>query len=270
MTPTIILQTLATIQGEGSSIGEPILLLRTNGCNLKCSFCDTNWANDSYNEIKDFDINTNFKTPYIINNINIHQFIEHLQIKFLNKYKIKRIVFSGGEPLLRIDFIDNFIKLTNNIFSKYEIETNGVLLFDTFYKNILNLNILQLNISPKIIEYPQKYNDAFFQVLKEINKDQLKEYSLITDRFSNMRFKFVYCTDYKDKILNFIDVLKFNNINNEIIISPLTPQHDEKDFMNKYKKSCLDTLEFCLKYGFRYTPREHIFLFGNNRNEFDF
>lgn len=270
MTPTTILQTLATIQGEGSSIGEPILLLRTNGCNLRCSFCDTNWANDNYNDIKDFDINANFKTPYIINDINIHQFIEHLQIKFLSIYKIKRIVFSGGEPLLRIDFINNFIKITNNIFSKYEIETNGILLFDVFYKNLLNLNILQLNISPKIIEFPQKYDDAFFHVLREINKDQLKEYSLSTNRFGNMNFKFVYCIDYKESILNFINKLQDSGINNDIIISPLTPQHTEEEFINKYKKSCLETLDFCLKNGFRYTPREHIFLFGSNRNEFDF
>lgn len=263
MKPFTILQTLATIQGEGVSIGKPILLIRTNGCILKCSFCDTSWANDQYNDLQDFDIVSNNMTPYRVNDENLNDFIEHLNKKFFSKYKIKTIVFSGGEPLLVIDSINDLIntlklnKLTEDI--TFEIETNGILLPSAFHNNNLRISELplRLNISPKIVEYPERYESNFFNTIKEIEKiDHTKIF-----------FKFVYCPKYGDQINNFVDKLKTKC---EIVISPLTPQHDVENFIESYRNSCLHTLAYCLKNGYRYTPREHIFLFGANRNEFDY
>ena len=41
-----------SIQGEGKWSGLPNIFIRTTGCNLRCSFCDTKYAYDDGKEMK--------------------------------------------------------------------------------------------------------------------------------------------------------------------------------------------------------------------------
>ncbi|MDI6738507.1 MAG: radical SAM protein, partial [Nanoarchaeota archaeon] len=43
-----------SIQGEGLNMGLPTIFVRTAGCNLRCSYCDTKYA---YDNGKNLDIN---------------------------------------------------------------------------------------------------------------------------------------------------------------------------------------------------------------------
>ena len=90
-----------SIQGEGKWSGLPNIFIRTTGCNLRCSFCDTKYA---YDDGKEMNIEE------ILNNIS--------------KYPCKYVCLTGGEPLLQneiVELIDNLIR------QKYKvcIETNG-------------------------------------------------------------------------------------------------------------------------------------------------
>jgi len=90
-----------SIQGEGSWSGLPNIFIRTTGCNLHCSFCDTKYA---YNDGKEMSI-------------------EKI-IKDIAKYPCKYVCLTGGEPLIQdetISLIDVLIK------KKYKacLETNG-------------------------------------------------------------------------------------------------------------------------------------------------
>ena len=45
MTTTLpVPETLDSIQGEGSLLGTPSFFIRTAGCNLRCTWCDTPYA----------------------------------------------------------------------------------------------------------------------------------------------------------------------------------------------------------------------------------
>jgi 7-carboxy-7-deazaguanine synthase len=90
-----------SIQGEGKWLGLPNIFIRTTGCNLRCSFCDTTYAYESGEEM------------------SIGEIINRIQ-----KYCCKYVCITGGEPLLHEDIM----KLVDILMKKkYEIclETNG-------------------------------------------------------------------------------------------------------------------------------------------------
>ena len=259
---SIVTQTLASIQGEGYGIGKPILLIRLNGCNYSCKFCDSSWTNLPINCVRFSFADDKIQTPFLIDEKNIHLYIEFIQKKFLDKYEIKTVLFTGGEPFLHTEFMSEFIAQTQAMkyFDLYEIETNGSLLFDNFNFIKEHRDSIQLNISPKPTEYAKYYGVGFKNVIDWISS--LYEMASLKRSF----LKFVYSKAYEQDIVSFIK--KFQP-EIPIYMSSLTPKNGTKDLINIYRSACLNTLEFCLKTGYRYSPREHVFLFGDNRNEFE-
>ena len=94
-----------SIQGEGIQIGIPTIFIRTQGCNLDCSWCDTLYA-------KNFKNGKDMKISRII--------------KKVKKYPTKYVCITGGEPLLQKNvkvLINRLLKLGYNV----SLETNGSL-----------------------------------------------------------------------------------------------------------------------------------------------
>jgi 7-carboxy-7-deazaguanine synthase len=90
-----------SIQGEGTYAGLPTIFLRTTGCNLRCSYCDTTYAYTQGTEMS----------------------IKEILIE-IEKYPSKHLCITGGEPLLQKD-IPTLLK---HLFQKKFticIETNG-------------------------------------------------------------------------------------------------------------------------------------------------
>jgi organic radical activating enzyme len=97
-----------TIQGEGILVGVPAIFIRLGGCNLACTFCDT--------EFEDFSL---------MHIDNILQEISTLSKNAENEKTTKLVVITGGEPLRQP--IELFCEtLLNNDF-QVQIETNGTL-----------------------------------------------------------------------------------------------------------------------------------------------
>ena len=90
-----------SIQGEGKWMGLPNIFIRTTGCNLRCSFCDTTYAYETGEEMS----------------------IEEI-INRIRKHPCNYVCITGGEPLLQeaiVQLIDVLLE------KKYVIclETNG-------------------------------------------------------------------------------------------------------------------------------------------------
>lgn len=101
----------STIQGEGPFAGQPSIFIRLSGCNLACSFCDTNF--------EDFN---NFTIEEIISRV-LELSLNRLGIKV-----IKLIVITGGEPLRQP--IESLCSVLLDNGFKVQIETNGTLYRD--------------------------------------------------------------------------------------------------------------------------------------------
>ncbi len=102
---TKINEIFSSIQGEGPVVGYKQLFIRFCGCNLKCSYCDTEFSNGE------------FYTP------------AKLYEKISKDYDLKTfhsVSLTGGEPLLHSDFLSEFIPLIKSQ-TKIYLETNATL-----------------------------------------------------------------------------------------------------------------------------------------------
>ena len=95
-----------SIQGEGPYIGYRQLFIRFCECNLKCKYCDTDFApNEGYTAFSPEALKN-----YITDNFELN--------------KIHSISLTGGEPLLSYEFLREFLPLTDK---RIYLETNGTL-----------------------------------------------------------------------------------------------------------------------------------------------
>jgi 7-carboxy-7-deazaguanine synthase len=112
MTVYNVAEMFASINGEGYRAGQPAFFVRFTGCNLRCSYCDTKWANDKNAPCK------------VLTAMQIYDEIK--------KSGIKNVTITGGEPLWR-EGIKDFLKLiASDKDLSAEIETNGSIDIEPF------------------------------------------------------------------------------------------------------------------------------------------
>ena len=100
-----VAEIFSSINGEGVSAGQLAVFVRFTGCNLRCSFCDTMWANEA-------------NAPYT--EMTAQEICEAVK-----KTGIHRVTLTGGEPLLRDGIVELLHLLTQDPAICVEIETNG-------------------------------------------------------------------------------------------------------------------------------------------------
>lgn len=104
-------ETYVSINGEGVYAGELTTFLRFPGCNLNCSFCDTQWANQPDTPSKEY---------------TLQQLTQYIQ-----DTGIHNVTMTGGEPLLQPG-ISELITSLGALGYRVEIETNGSVPLDEF------------------------------------------------------------------------------------------------------------------------------------------
>jgi 7-carboxy-7-deazaguanine synthase len=97
-----VCEIFTSIQGESSFAGLPCTFVRLSGCNLRCLYCDTQYAYD-----EGFDISLNELSA------RVHQ------------TGVNLIEITGGEPLLQDKDVQDLIHLLTDDGYTVLIETNG-------------------------------------------------------------------------------------------------------------------------------------------------
>ena len=108
-----VVEKFVSINGEGNAAGQLAVFIRFAGCNLKCSYCDTLWAND-------------------VNKVYYEEMSAQDIFDYIKETGIKNVTFTGGEPLLQEGIIQllSLLAIDNNL--RVELETNGSIDLNNF------------------------------------------------------------------------------------------------------------------------------------------
>ncbi len=123
-----ICEIFSSIQGEGLYLGERQIFIRFAGCNLNCSYCDSTQALTIPKEFKVEIAAGSGQLKKFNNPATAPQLIE--LVDSLNQPKAVHcsVSLTGGEPLLQVDFLKNFLPtLKKEVGLPVYLETNGTL-----------------------------------------------------------------------------------------------------------------------------------------------
>ena len=226
-----------TLQGEGASLGVPAVFLRLSLCNLHCQWCDTpytwNWKQ------------TRWKHQDGIKFSKAEQIIELAPAEIaqlVSSYDCDRLVLTGGEPLLQQDELAKLIRLLPGA-SFIEVETNGTQIPSDDFIGIPT----QFNVSPKLS------NSGMNEKLR-LNFEALELFASLKTAV----FKYVICNQAD---LNEVKLLqsKLNLSSGRIYLMP-----EGRDAETLQQRS-LWLADICRDQGYRFSPRLHVLLWGNER-----
>jgi 7-carboxy-7-deazaguanine synthase len=166
-----------TVSGETGAInqGSPVTLLRLNGCNLRCDYCDA-------------------KETWIKENRKQYSVDETAEIINKNGFSV---LVTGGEPLLQIDALNNLFPLLKVPF--IQIETNGTLPLSKIRKSsgaYISI-VMDYKLENPPLEENMKYNFCKNDRLKFVvsNNRELIHTFLIINNMDNEVQKAISSTD---------------------------------------------------------------------------
>ena len=214
-----------SIQGEGSLVGVPSVFVRTSGCNLRCSWCDTpytSWRPEG-------------------SDLTLDQIMDEVR-----GHPARHVVVTGGEPMIAPEII----ALTERLRAAgmhITIETAGTV----FQPVACDL----MSISPKLANSTP--DDAAWSARHERLRIQPGVLSELMARYE-YQLKFVIAQPGDlDEVRALIAAL---NAPRDRVI--LMPEGIGRDVL---RERAVWLAEICKQEGFRFSPRLHVDLWGNQR-----
>jgi 7-carboxy-7-deazaguanine synthase len=214
-----------SVQGEGSLVGVPSIFVRTSGCNLRCSWCDTPYT--SWNPEGD--------------NLSIGEILDR-SAEFV---AVKHVVLTGGEPMIApaiIELSERFRERGMHI----TVETAGTV----FTPVACDL----MSISPKL---SNSTPEGVFRAQHERLRLQPDVLRRLTAEY-HYQLKFVIASE--GDIAEVCAVVSQLNAPADKVI--LMPEGISAEVLCERG---VWLAEICKRYGFRFSPRLHVDLYGNRR-----
>lgn len=224
-----ISEIFASVQGEGIWVGVPSVFVRTSGCNLRCTWCDTPYA--SWNpegpvmELRD-----------ILAEVERHQ-IDH-------------VVLTGGEPML-FDPIEDLAANLKELGHTITIETAGTI------HRFIPCDLM--SISPKLANStpPQ---DSGWQERHETTRLDREPLKQLLQNY-NCQLKFVVNPDVPGDIEEIEGLLaELPSIEPGRVL--LMAEGIDAEVLHRRMQALVP---ICMARNWRLTPRLHVDLFGNTR-----
>jgi 7-carboxy-7-deazaguanine synthase len=217
-----------SIQGEGILTGVPSVFVRTSGCNLRCTWCDTpytSWSPDG----RDYSI-------------------EEL-VADVRATNTKHVVVTGGEPMI----VESVVELTRQLRGgglHITIETAG-----TVYKDVA---CDLMSISPKLANSTPRERDGGRWAAQH---DRLRYQPQVLVKLMGVceyQLKFVVMSSEDlGEIFDIVETIGADRSRVVLMAEGTQPE--------TIRERAGWITEICKREGFRYSPRLHIDLWGNRR-----
>ena len=219
-----------SIQGEGKLAGVPSVFVRASGCNLRCTWCDTPYA--SWNPEGE--------------DVPIEQIVARVR-----EHPARHVVLTGGEPMImpEIGALLEALKATGYHIT---IETAA-----TVYEPI---SVDLASLSPKLSNStPHAREGGRFALAHERNRLNLSVIRQFIDKSADFQLKFVVSGESD---LTEIESLlgKLQSWKPQDVL--LMPEGTDPGVLDARAGWIA---ELCKRTGFRFCPRLHIAMFGNQR-----
>ena len=220
-----------SIQGEGELTGVPTVFVRTSGCNLRCSWCDTKYASWTP-EGEEMDI-------------------EEIVAK-VDESSCRHVVLTGGEPMVAKG-IHQLAGRLKELGKHITIETAATILPEGIPCDLASLSPKLSNSTPDAAvagAWRDRHEKRRLQ--PEVIRDWIQNY--------NYQLKFVVASE---KDLEEIHEL-LSRVGAEITPTKILLMPEGTDAETIRKRS-LPLIDICKHHGYRYCDRLHIHLFGNTK-----
>ena len=200
-----IIEIFSSFQGEGLWIGRRQIFIRFAGCNLDCNYCDTPESRSPDNGT-------------LMSSDEVLEKIEKLKTPDLHS-----ISFTGGEPLLYCEFINEIVQ---KIDIKVMIETNGT--FPDSFMNIDRIDCVSLDIKSSE-HFEKNWNNSIFE-------SEVQSLKLLIEQNTNIYCKLVVLPSTDLNVLREIAKklsVEIKEKNIPIVIQPASPIERWKNNTNK-------------------------------------
>lgn len=219
-----------SVQGEGSLVGVPSVFVRTSGCNLRCRWCDTPYASWKPE-------GQEMKAEQIVSAVIAHP--------------AKHVVVTGGEPMIAVGMADLLMRL-RDAGKHITIETAGTVAPSGVACDLASISPKLSNSTPTLAEAGTTWVER--HEATRLKPDVLQQWCADY----NVQLKFVISTERDlDEMRTIIEPL------------PVAPAQvmimAEGTSVEAIRSRSAMLVEACKKFGWRYSPRLHIDLFGNQR-----
>ena len=221
-----------SIQGEGELTGVPTVFVRTAGCNLRCSWCDTPYASWNPEGVE----------------MSVEQILDEV-----NRHPTRFVVLTGGEPLVAKGIHDLAERLHAQ--SKHiTIETAGTVAPSGIKCDLASLSPKLSNSTPAV--------ESIEPAWVERHERTRRQPEVVNEWVSHYHYQLKFV---------FSDTADLAEIEETLLsigapIPPwkvqLMPQGISGESIHSRQEMILAA---CLEKGYRYCDRLHISLFGNKR-----
>ncbi len=217
-----------SLQGEGILIGTPSVFVRTSGCNLRCTWCDTpytSWQPEG-------------------ENLSISDIADNVVL-----FRASHVVLTGGEPMIAPEMVD----LTRQLRAAglhITMETAG-----TVY---LPVECDLMSISPKLSNSTPRERDGGKWAAQH---DRLRYQPQVLKRLiENYPYQLKFVVSSKDDLHEIAAIRQDLCAPASTIV--LMPEGTDRDML---RDRGLWLADICKAEGYRYSPRLHIELWGDKR-----
>jgi 7-carboxy-7-deazaguanine synthase len=214
-----------SIQGEGVLVGVPSVFIRTSGCNLRCTWCDTpytSWQPEG----------TDLELDQILDEVAAHP--------------ARHVVVTGGEPMIAPDIVPLTARLRERGLH-ITIETAGTV-FAPVSCDLMSISPKLANSTPDDARWGRQHERLRIQpqVLAELMSRYEYQLKFVIERPGDL-----------DEVRSLVESLGADR--EHVILMP------EGTDAERLRERGIWLAELCKSEGFRFSPRLHVDLWGNRR-----